>query len=200
LASEGFTRVLREVGDQVVRECEEIIGKALEDAEEILKREMELTLQEVREVIEDAERRSEMTVSRTLSLAEVRARGRLLEAMENYVTRVIEEAVKKIKESAERGELKEEFKNLLLEAIEAVGRDDVKAYTSEELKRFLRETALEIEREKKIKIRIQEEPVETIFGVVVKSVDGSVSFDNRIETRIDRLRSQIKREVAALIR
>jgi vacuolar-type H+-ATPase subunit E/Vma4 len=50
-----------------------------------------------------------------------------------------------------------------------------------------------------IEITILDEPVETVFGIIVKSMDGSISFDNRIETKLERIKPQIRKTVATFI-
>lgn len=199
MSEKGFLRVLEEVGGEVVRECEEIVGRGLREAEEVVEREKAAALERIKSIIYSAERKRETIWSRSMSLAEVKARGVALQAMEEYMEKVLEEALRAIREMAERGELAQDLKKVLSEAVEAVGSPEVEVHTASHLLGQLKRAAQELEREKGVKIIVSEEPVETAFGVIAKSPDGTISYDNRVETRAARARSRIKREITSLL-
>ncbi len=194
----GLSRVLDDVASEVLRECESIISRGLSDAEAIVEREKKAALERAEALIYQAEREEETIRSRSRSLAEVKARGVALKTMEEYLTEVINTVLERIREEAGKGGLKEDLKRLLAEAVEGLGLREVKAYTSPGLRPMLEEVSREVSKEKNVEIQVAGE-VETAFGVVVKSPDESITYDNRVEERLERLRSRIRQEVASLL-
>ena len=191
--------MLDEVGREVIHECEEIINRGLRDAERVVEDRKAAIMEKVSAIIRSAERAKETTRSRSLSLAEVKARGIALQALEDYVAEVVQEALKTLRERSEKGELREELKKLLIESVDAVGEKEVKIYTASHLLNQVKGIVGEVERETGARIVVEDEPVETAFGVVAKSMDESISFDNRAETRAARIHSRIRQEIISLL-
>lgn len=199
MSEKGFARVLDEVGREVIQECEEIINRGLRDAERMVEDRKASIMEKVSTIINSAARAKETIRSRSLSLAEVKARGIALQALEDYVSEVIQEALKTLRERSMKGELREELKKLIIESINAVGEKEVKIYTAKHLLNQVKEIVREVEQETETNITVEDEPVETVFGVVAKSVDESVSFDSRVETIAARIRSRIRQEIITLL-
>jgi V/A-type H+-transporting ATPase subunit E len=50
-----------------------------------------------------------------------------------------------------------------------------------------------------VKLAFDDEPVDTIGGVVLTAADGSIKFDNTFEARLERMRPNLRKEVAGLL-
>lgn len=194
----GLTKVIDEVAEKVIGDLESSFQEILRDVEALISREREETLKTVEEMVETFEKKSEMIRSRILSLTQVKVKGRKLEILEECAGRIIERALEVISEKAKRGELDEQLKKMLEEAVDVVNAKHVKVYTSALLKENLKRVVKNM-LSRDVEIVIEDEPVKTTFGVIVKSMDGSISYDNRIETRLERLRPEIKKTIAMLI-
>ncbi|MEM3819796.1 MAG: V-type ATP synthase subunit E family protein, partial [Nitrososphaerota archaeon] len=133
------------------------------------------------------------------SLSQVKIRGRKLEQLEECVDEVIKEVLKVVREKASRGELDEYLEKMLEEAVDIVNARKVKAYTNTLLREKLKKFSEKVLSERGIEVTIQEEPVETVFGVIVKSIDDLVSYDNTVEARLEKMKPQIRKAVATLI-
>ena len=51
----------------------------------------------------------------------------------------------------------------------------------------------------KAKVSLEENPIETTGGVVLTTPDGSVRFDNTFEARLERMKPNLRKEVAAIL-
>jgi V/A-type H+-transporting ATPase subunit E len=51
---------------------------------------------------------------------------------------------------------------------------------------------------KKVKISVSDEAIEALGGVKVKSKDGSVVYDNTLDSRIERLKPIIRKDIALM--
>ncbi|MCS7126441.1 MAG: V-type ATP synthase subunit E family protein [Aigarchaeota archaeon] len=196
--TQGLTKIIDEVVDKVLVDLEKSFQEILRDVEALIKKEREETLRSAEEIVETFEKRSEMMKSRISSLTQVKVRGRKLEVLEECVNKVVERTLEVISEKAERGELDEQLEKMLKEAMDIVNVKRLKVYTSLRLRERLR-TVIKNLPMKDVDIVVEDEPVETVFGIIVKSSDGSISYDNRIETKLERLRPEIKKTVALLI-
>ena len=52
----------------------------------------------------------------------------------------------------------------------------------------------------KLKIKISDHPINAIGGIRVKSADGSMTFDNTLDSRIERLKPLIRKSIAQMLR
>ena len=52
----------------------------------------------------------------------------------------------------------------------------------------------------KVKVKVSDRPIDTIGGIRVTSADGSMTFDNTIDSRIERLKPLIRKNIAQMLR
>ena len=52
----------------------------------------------------------------------------------------------------------------------------------------------------KLKIKISDHPINAIGGIRVKSADGSMTFDNTLDSRIERVKPLIRKSIAQMLR
>lgn len=197
MSARGLSKVVDEVVEKAIEELESSFEHTVREVESTVRRVREETLKAVDDMIDSFEKRSETTRSRIMSLTQVKIRGKRLQILEEYTEKVVEAALRLIAEKAERGELDSHMERMLREAVEVVKARQVKVYTSIKLRERLRKIVERMKFEN-VDVHVEDEPVETVFGLVVKSADGSVNYDNRIEARLARLRPEIKRVIADL--
>lgn len=195
----GLARVIDEVAEKIVEKLESSFQELSEEVKKLIENEREETLKIVNEMVQQADKRSEMIKSRILSLTQVKIRGKKLEQLEECIDEVTKKMLEVIGEKASRGELDGYLEKILEEAVEVVNVKKVKVYTNMLLRERLKKASEKVFVEKGVEITIVDEPVETIFGVIVKSMDDLVSYDNRIEARLERMKPQIKKAVATLL-
>lgn len=195
----GLARVIDEVAEKIVERLESSFQELSGKVKKLIENEREETLKIVNEMVEQADKRSEMIRSRILSLTQVKIRGRKLEQLEECVDEVIKEVLKVVREKASEGELDGHLEKMLEEAVDIVNARKVKVYTNTLLREKLKKFSEKVSRERGVEVTIMEEPAETVFGVVVKSIDDLVSYDNTVEARLERMKPQIRKVVATLL-
>ena len=88
-------------------------------------------------------------------------------------------------------------------------KDSVKMINSEELivecnkndiKLIEKAIADSFNENNKLKIKISDHPINAIGGIRVKSADGSMTFDNTLDSRIERLKPLIRKNIAQMLR
>ncbi len=81
---------------------------------------------------------------------------------------------------------------MLNEATQILGTTDVKVYTSSKDKDIVQSALTEFSG-----AEMASDTIDCLGGVKVQSKDGTMTFDNTIDARIDRLKPLIRKEIAA---
>jgi len=136
---------------------------------------------------------------RIISLAEISAKNKAISVIEDGVKRVFEMALEEVGRRAGQPGFSSVMRRLLIDAVDALGAAEVVAESNREGLRILREIVGDVGREKGVVIRLADQPIETIAGVRVRTVDGSRICDNTVEARLERLRQYLRKEVASIL-
>ncbi len=136
---------------------------------------------------------------RIISLAEISAKNKAISVIEDGVNRVFEMALEEVRRRAGQPGFSPVMRRLLIDAVDALGAAEVVAESNREGLRILREIVGDVGREKGVEIRLADQPIETIAGVRVRTVDGSRICDNTVEARLERLRQYLRKEVASIL-
>lgn len=148
----------------------------------------------VAKIIESSLKQAESVKRQIVGSAELQARNAQLRSLERAVNESFEGATKKI--SSSRGEDYERaLGRLIQEGLDVIGPNaSVRCATKDR-----KAVSSEIRKLAKSKVVLDDEPVETIGGVVMTTPDGNIRFDNTLEARLDRMRPSLRKEVAALL-
>jgi V/A-type H+/Na+-transporting ATPase subunit E len=128
--------------------------------------------------------------------AELGARNSQLKALERAVNGVFEEAVKSASESDEES-YEKAISGLIEEGINVIGPKAVVYCSSKDRKAV--SAAIKKLAKGEARLTLEEEPVDTVGGVILASPDGTVRFDNTFEARLERMRPSLRKEVAAIL-
>ncbi|MBC8511615.1 MAG: hypothetical protein H8D32_01360 [Dehalococcoidia bacterium] len=170
--------------EQIVKEAEEKAWQELEKAEK--QRETEFK-EEKRKIIEEAERQA----SRILAQSSIKARQELSRAK----TEIIDGIVSRVRNtlpaiSSDEGSLL----NLIKEAVEELGADEVRVYVSRKNISAVRKL---VKGDKGLASKIMEiKEFDCAGGIIAENIDGKVSIDNTYETRLEMLLPQIVPEIS----
>lgn len=138
-------------------------------------------------IIADGKKEADKVSRKLVGEADLAARNRELVELEGAVDRVFEGALGRIR-AGDHGGL---AKSMLKEATDALGTTEVRVSTSGGSRGAV-ESALA-----GFPGAQMSDDVECLGGVVVRSKDGSVTFDNTIDARIERIKPLIRKEIAA---
>ena len=198
LASVTLDKVISEVINETLNEYKAALEKARQEAYSILEHSAQEASRKAAEIEEDGRRKRESLRQRIISLAEINSRNKSIEVLESGINLVVQEAMKRIETITNKKELGEILRNLLNEAIEVIQVKEIIIQTNRESYNVLQNIAGDIERSSGVKITVDDTPIQTICGIKVRSVDGRIIYDNTVETRIERVRQVIRKELASL--
>ena len=153
------------------------------------------TAEAVAKIIETGAKQAESAKRQIIGTAELEARNSQLKSLERAVNEAFEKATNEISASS-GAEYDKAVGRLIQEGLDVIGPLAVIRCASKDKKAV----AAAIKRlSGKEKVSLDEEPVETIGGVVMSTPDGSVRFDNTFEARLERMKPTLRKEVAAVL-
>lgn len=198
MAEEQVEKIVNKINQDARSEASKIVGEAEEEAEK-KKNEAESKSEEIyQEIIERYKREAGQEKQRIVANAKLQKRKEILDAREEVIQESFQKAREKL-ENLPSKEYKKILENLILEAMEAIDGDaevmvrkeDGKAVNKNFLQKLSKEAGHNIEKSK--------ENISAVGGVVVRSKDGKIEVDNTFDTRLERYRGEMRREVAKIL-
>ena len=193
--------------ERVYQRRKEILAEAEREARRIRRAAEE----EAKRIKGEAEKAAKLIIDRRLRAArerilgeaEMEGRRKLMEAREELVSRVFEEATKRIEslinDEGRRDEYLEILSKLIAEAVEKIGGSEFIVSANERDLELLKRNLGKIRRSlpsRELKLTLSEEPIECLGGVVVESGDRLKVYNNTLDGRLLRVRRLLSAKVA----
>ena len=124
--------------------------------------------------------------------SDIEVRNKQLLTLEEAVERAFSSALEQIAKVDRSGDYSNLVKTLINEAIQILGTSEVTIFTNTKDKDVVQSTVSQFSG-----AELSSETIECLGGVKVKSKDGTMTFDNTIDARIERLKPLIRKEIAA---
>ncbi len=145
--------------------------------------------QEYDKIISDGNKEAEKIAQQLVGSANLEARNKQLLVLEDAVNRVFTKALDQISDTDRSGEYANLITSLLNEATNILGTSEVVVYTNER-DRDIVQTLLPTGSE------LSPDVIKCLGGVRVQSKDGTITFDNTLDARIERMKPLIRKEIA----
>ena len=193
--------------ERVYQRRKEILAEAEREARRIRRAAEE----EAKRIKGEAEKAAKLIIDRRLRAArerilgeaEMEGRRKLMEAREELVSRVFEEATKRIEslinDEERRNEYLEILSKLIAEAVERIGGSEFIISANERDLELLKRNLGKVRRSlpsRELKLTLSEEPIECLGGVVVESGDRLKVYNNTLDGRLLRVRRLLSAKVA----
>ncbi|MEO2241849.1 MAG: V-type ATP synthase subunit E family protein [Euryarchaeota archaeon] len=193
----GLKELEERILEEAKREAEEIVKEAEEEAEKILEKAKREAEERRREILDRARREAETRKRREIAQARLEARQLKLQAKEECIEEALERARRRIRELSEEGSRRylEFLERAAVEAARAISTDKVILRVNERDREAMEELLpdVRVEVDKEVELG---DPVDILGGVIAESEDGSEVFDNSVEARMRRMRSELVRRVS----
>ncbi len=153
------------------------------------------TKEAVSKILETSTKQAESVRRQIIGTAELEARNAQLKLVEKAVNEAFDLAMKQVS-TASGAQYERAIATLIQEGLEVIGQRAKVRCTSKDK----REVSSAIKKlSAKAKVSFDDEPVETIGGVILTTPDGSVRFDNTFEARLERMKPILRKEVASTL-
>ena len=154
-------------------------------------------------IVESARKQAENLKRQIIGSARLAARNQELLTIENAVNKAFEEAKKKLQASNSQDSDKELLKHMVEESISAVGGSNaVIIECNKNEAKLVRKVVIELQDSGKVQqaARVSDQHIDVLGGIRMKSADGTMTYDNTLDSRIERLKPLIRKNIAQMLR
>lgn len=183
---------LEQAIDKIVKKTEKEILSDLENSATDCKQTLDNSLpkleQEYDKIISDGNKEAEKIEKQIVGSSDLEARNKELMVLEEAVDKVFSKALDQIANDDHSNLIK----TLLDESTKILGVSDVTVFTNSKDKDAVQSTLSQFSG-----AELASDTIDCLGGVIVKSKDGAMTFDNTIDARIERLKPLIRKEIAS---
>ena len=147
--------------------------------------------QEYDRIVDEGKKEAEKIEKQIVGSADLESRNKQLRLVEEYVQKAFDKAIEQIKSSKHDANYSKLIEILLTDAIDTLGAKEVTISTNSKDKEIVNSLLKKFPGSK-----LSSETIDCLGGVEVSSKDGSMSFNNTIDARLDRLKPLIRKEIA----
>jgi V/A-type H+/Na+-transporting ATPase subunit E len=154
-------------------------------------------------IVEAARKQAENLKRQIIGSARLAARNQELLTIENAVNNAFEEAKKRLQASSSKESYKELMKDIVEESMAAVGgSNEVIIECNKNDTELVRKIIMssELQSKSKVKARVSDQYIDVLGGIRIKSSDGAMTYDNTLDSRIERLKPLIRKNIAQMLR
>jgi V/A-type H+-transporting ATPase subunit E len=182
--------------DQVLErnssEFSKSLKNSLADAQNTLSDSLPMLEEEYEKIISDGKKEADKIEKQIVGSADLEARNKSLLIVQESTDKVLEKAKAKIVNMERNSEYSNLITKLLTEATSALNTSDVIVYTNSKDKDVVQSAISNISG-----AELSNDSIDCMGGVKVTSKDGSMSFDNTIDAKIELLKPLIRKDIAA---
>jgi len=181
-----------QVLDRNSSEFSKSLKNSLEDAQKTLSDSLSILEEEYEKIMSDGKKEADKIEKQIIGSADLEARNKSLLLVQESAEKVLEKAKEKVGNMKRNSDYSKLITKLLSEATEALNTSDVIVYTNSKDKDVVESAVSNISG-----AELSNDLIDCMGGVKVTSKDGSMSFDNTIDARIELLKPLIRKDIAA---
>ena len=192
MANLALEQTIDKILNQTQKEIESSVDSALNDSHQTLDNAIPKLEKEYDKIIADGKKEADKIEKQIIGGADIEARNKQLLALEASVDKVFTKALDQITNNDRSGDYANLIKSLLDESIKILGTSEVIVSTNSKDRDVVQSTLSGFTGSE-----LSSETIECIGGVIIKSKDGAMTFDNTLDARIERLKPLIRKDIAA---
>lgn len=151
-------------------------------------------------IIESSKKQAENLKRQIVGSSRLAARNKELVMIETDVNEAFEKAKTKLANSGNDSSYKALMAKIVEDSLPSVGSDEVIIECTKNDVELVKKIVADLSKKSKIKARVSDQPINALGGIKVKSADGTMSFDNTIDSRLERLKPLIRKNIARMLR
>ena len=187
---------LEQAIDKIVKKTEKEIlldlKNSVSDSKQTLDDSLPKLEQEYDKIISDGEKEADKIEKQIIGSSDLDVRNKQLLLLEEGVDKVFSKALDQIANTNRSGDYSNLIKTLLDEATKILGTTEVTVFTNTKDKDVVKSVLSKFSG-----AELSSDTIDCLGGIKIKSKDGTMTFDNTIDARIERLKPLIRKEVAS---
>ena len=188
--------LLEQAIDKILRKTEKEILLDLKNSGSDSKQTLDDSLpkleQEYDKIISDGYKEADKIEKQIIGSSDLDVRNKKLLLLEEGVNKVFSKALDQIANTDRSGDYSNLIKTLLDEATKILGTTKVTVFTNTKDKDVVKSIL-----SKYSGAKLSSETIDCLGGIKIKSKDGTMTFDNTIDARIERFKPLIRKEIAS---
>jgi V/A-type H+-transporting ATPase subunit E len=181
--------------DKILRQTEienlSSLKKSFEESLEILTKSQSSLEEDYDRIIDEGKKEAQKIEKQIIGSSDLESRNKEILLVEDSIKKVFEKAIEKISSSTRNDSYPKLIESLLEESINALGTKDVIISTNSKDKEIVQGLLSKFSG-----AELSSDSIDCLGGVEVKSKDGSMTFTNTIDSRIDRMKPLIRKDIA----
>ena len=191
-SNSGLESTIDQVLERNSSEFSQSLKNSLTDAQKTLSDSLPMLEEEYEKIIADGKKEADKIEKQIIGSADLQSRNKTLLIVQESTDKVLEKAKEKISNMDRNSEYSSLIVKLLTEATSALNTSDVIVFTNSKDKDVVQSAVSNISG-----AELSNDTIDCMGGVKVTSKDGSMSFDNTIDARIELLKPLIRKDIAA---
>ena len=147
---------------------------------------------EYERILSEGQKEAEKIEKQIVGSSDLEVRNKALLLVEEHTSMVFEKAKEQIKNTKRDSNYSNLISTLLTEATEALGTSEITVFTNSTDKDIVQSAISKISG-----ADLSSEQIDCMGGVKITSKDGSMTFDNTIDARFERMKPLIRKNIAA---
>ena len=183
-----ISKILEQTEKSVISNVESALNESLKTLDDSVPK----LEQEYDKILADGKKEADKIEKQIMGSADIEARNKQLMALEDAVGKVFSKALDQIANADRSGDYSNLIKTMIEEATQILGTSEITITTNAKDKDIVQSTLSQFSG-----AELSSDTIDCLGGVVVKSKDGAMTFDNTIDARIERLKPLIRKEIAS---
>jgi V/A-type H+-transporting ATPase subunit E len=187
---------LEQAIEKIVKKTEKEILSDLENSGSDSKQTLDDSLvkleQEYDKIISDGNKEANKIEKQIVGSSDLEVRNKQLLLLEEGVDKVFSKALDQIAKTDRSGDYSNLIKTLLDESTKILGTTEVTVFTNAKDKDVVQSALSNFSG-----AELSSDTIDCLGGVIIKSKDGAMTFDNTIDARIERLKPLIRKAIAS---
>ena len=151
-------------------------------------------------IIEGAKKLAENLRRQIVGSSRLSARNKELVLIETAVNDAFERAKVKMASSNKMQGYKTLITKMLENSISEIGSDEIIIECNNNDFQLVKNAIANFHNNNKLKLRLSDKPINVIGGIRMRSADGSITYDNTLDSRIERLKPLIRKNIVQMLR
>jgi len=183
-----ISKILEQTEKSVISNVESALNESLKTLDDSVPK----LEQEYDKILADGKKEADKIEKQIIGSADIEARNKQLMALEDAVDKVFSKALEQIANADRSGDYSNLIKTMIEEATQILGTSEITVSTNAKDKDVVQSTLSQFSG-----AELSPDTIDCLGGVTVKSKDGTMTFDNTIDARIERLKPLIRKEIAS---
>jgi V/A-type H+-transporting ATPase subunit E len=201
MSSSSLERTIDKVLSQAESEFISQIDSAFGQAKNDLNASRTKLQSEYEVIVESAKKQAENLKRQIIGSSRLNARNKELLIIESAINEIFDKAKERLQSKPDEKSYKELIRKMVEDSVSKLESTEIIIECNKNDYDLLKKVIQDISgKNTKIKLSISKKPIDISGGIRARSGDGSMTLDNSMESRIERLKPLIRKEIVQLLR